>query len=278
MHRIKRRIDLLQLRLPRHELPHLQGPRHVLVHDPRELGPPLGAAECGAPPHAARHELEGPRGDFLAAAGDADNARLAPPLVARLQRRPHRLGLADGLEGVVQAAVSKLHKHLLDRLIVVLRVHALRGAELLRQSKLLLINIHRNNPRRARDLRALNAPQTHAAQPEHRHRRAALHLARVAHRAHAGGDAAAKQADLPHRGVLADFDCGDFGQYGVLGERAGSHVVINRLPLARKPRRPVGHHPLPLGLPNRLAQIRLPTPTKLALLTLRHVQRHHMIP
>ena len=41
----------------------------------------------------------------------------------------HCVDVSDALEGVVEAAVRHLDQHLLDRTIVVLRVHKLRDAE-----------------------------------------------------------------------------------------------------------------------------------------------------
>ena len=51
---------------------------HVPVDDLRHVGAPARAAERGALPHAAGHELERPRADLLPGAGDADDGRDAP--------------------------------------------------------------------------------------------------------------------------------------------------------------------------------------------------------
>ena len=56
---------------------------------------------------AAGDELEGPGGDFLAGAGDADDDRLAPALVAALERHAHDLHIADAFEGVIGAAAGQ---------------------------------------------------------------------------------------------------------------------------------------------------------------------------
>src|SRR6266566_1964473 len=62
-HGLKRLIDLPQ-RLPvRDELVHLELPLQVVAHQVGQLAAALDAAEGAAAPHAARHELEGPRAD-----------------------------------------------------------------------------------------------------------------------------------------------------------------------------------------------------------------------
>src|SRR3546814_15212561 len=65
-------------------------------------------AEGGAFPDPAGDQLEGPRRDLLAGAGDADDDGDAPALVAALERLSHRLDVADALEGIVGAAAGQL--------------------------------------------------------------------------------------------------------------------------------------------------------------------------
>ena len=73
-----------------------------------DIRPAFGAAERGAAPHAAGHQLERTGGYFLAVAGDADNHALAPAFVATLQRLAHDLRVADAFERVIRAAIGEL--------------------------------------------------------------------------------------------------------------------------------------------------------------------------
>src|SRR3546814_11946948 len=65
-------------------------------------------AERGAAPGPPGHQLERPGGDLLAGPGDADDDALAPSLVSTFKGLPHRLHVADALEGVVGAAAGQL--------------------------------------------------------------------------------------------------------------------------------------------------------------------------
>src|SRR5689334_1212205 len=77
---------------------------HVPVDDLRYVGAAARAAEGGALPHPARHQLERARLDFLSGAGDADDHRHAPAAVAALQRLAHEVDVAHALEAVVRTA------------------------------------------------------------------------------------------------------------------------------------------------------------------------------
>ena len=90
---------------------------------------------------------------------------------------------ADALEGVVHAAVGH-RADLLDR-IVGLGVDPVRGAELLGRGELGLDGVHRDDHARARDARALDRGEAHAAGAEDRDGRARLDARGVQHRAHA---------------------------------------------------------------------------------------------
>lgn len=52
----------------------------VLLHQLRHLRAALEPSEGSAPPHAARHQLEGPCGDLLACPRDANDDGLPPTL------------------------------------------------------------------------------------------------------------------------------------------------------------------------------------------------------
>jgi hypothetical protein len=71
---------------------------------------PACAAEGGAAPHPAGHELKRPRRNLLAGAGNADNDALTPAAMAAFQRRAHELHVAHAFEGVVGAALGHIHE------------------------------------------------------------------------------------------------------------------------------------------------------------------------
>ena len=81
---------------------------HVPINDLRHVGTAPGAAEGGAAPYPASDQLERPRGDFLAGAGDADDGALAPSLVAALQGLAHGGDVADAFEGMIGAAFGQV--------------------------------------------------------------------------------------------------------------------------------------------------------------------------
>src|SRR5258706_6806860 len=75
VHQIETVVDVGKLQLVRDQVVDVDLPVHVPVDDFRHVAPPLGAAERGALPHAAGDELERPRLDFLAGAGNTDDHR-----------------------------------------------------------------------------------------------------------------------------------------------------------------------------------------------------------
>src|SRR6185436_17040581 len=79
---------------------------HVPVDDPRHVAPAARAAERRAFPLPAGDELERPGRDLGARRRDDDD-RLAPALVAALERLAHRLRVAYALEAVVGAAIGE---------------------------------------------------------------------------------------------------------------------------------------------------------------------------
>src|SRR3546814_3162068 len=87
-------------------------------------------AERGAAPGPPGHQLERPGGDLLAGPGDADDDALAPSLVSTFKGLPHRLHVADALEGVVGAAAGQLDQMRHQVALAVLWVHEVGHAEL----------------------------------------------------------------------------------------------------------------------------------------------------
>src|SRR5690606_13301982 len=256
VHQIERAVDVLERHRVRDELVDLDLAVEILIDHARQLAAPLHAAERAAPPDAAGDELERPRADLLPGGRDADDRRLAPALVAALERGAHQLHVADRLEGIVDAAVRHVDDHLLDRLVVVFRVHEVRRAELAGELLLVRVDVDRDDAARLSHRRALDHAQADAAQAEHRDRRARAHLGGGEHGADAGRDPAAEQADLLERRLLADLRDRDLRQHRVLGERRRAHEVQDALAVLREAARAVGHQTLALRHADFLAEIR----------------------
>src|SRR6476659_7850742 len=81
VHEIESVIDLVERHHVRDEIVDVDLLVHVPVDDLRHVGATTRAAKCRSFPHAARHELERTRLDFLARAGDTDDDRHAPAAV-----------------------------------------------------------------------------------------------------------------------------------------------------------------------------------------------------
>src|SRR6056297_1692375 len=108
VHQVEPLVDLLKRQLVGDHRVDLDLALHIPVDDLGHVGAAAGAAEGGAAPDPAGDQLEGPGNDFLPGAGDADDHRLAPALVAAFQRLAHDLGIADAFEAVVGAAAGQL--------------------------------------------------------------------------------------------------------------------------------------------------------------------------
>src|SRR6185312_10932320 len=117
----------------------------------------LDAAERRAAPDPPGDQLERPRADLLPRAGHADDDRLAPALVAALQRRTHHVDVADALERIVHATTGELDDHLLDRRIrIVADVDAIGGAQRLGHREFLRVTVDRDDAPGLRHHRALH--------------------------------------------------------------------------------------------------------------------------
>src|SRR5690606_1104093 len=178
-------------------------------------------------PYPASHQLERAGGDFLTGAGHADNHRLAPTLMAAFQRRTHHIHITDALERIIHAAVGQLNDHVLNRLVEVLRINAVGGAEFFRQLKFAFVDINTNYATSFDHGGADNGRQTNAAETENRHGGALFYLGGIQHCAHAGGDTATEQTDFFQRRHRVYLGQGNFRQHGVFRERRAAHVVEN---------------------------------------------------
>src|SRR5271155_2626488 len=216
VHQVERGVDLgKRHRVGDHRID-CDFPLHVPFDDLRNVGAATGATEGGAAPYPAGYELERPRGNFLARAGNADDDALAPAAMAALQCRAHQADIADAFERIVGAAdlIGTAFGHIDEMGDKVaadfFRVDEMRHAEALAPGFFLRIEIDANDHVGADHAQSLDDVQPDAAETEHDAFCARLNLRGVGHRADAGGDAAADIADLVERSVIADFRHRDF--------------------------------------------------------------------
>src|SRR5882672_4764926 len=97
-HQFEPLIDLFEPEFVGDEVVDVDLLLHVPIDNSRHVAAALGATERGSLPHAPRYQLKWPRPDFLSRAGDADDGRDAPALVATLQRLAHHVYVADAFE------------------------------------------------------------------------------------------------------------------------------------------------------------------------------------
>ncbi len=249
---------------------------HVPVHDLRHVGAAARAAEGRALPLPARDELERAGADLGAGLGHADDDALAPALVRAFQSLAHHLGVADALERIVRTAVGQLHDGI-HHVLHLVRVDEVRHPELARHLLAGGVDVHADDLVRAHHLRALDHVQADAAQTEHHHVRAGLHLGREQHRADAGGHAATDVTNLVEGRVLADLGQRDLRRHRVVAEGAGAHVVEDRLAVDAEAAGGIGHQALALRAADQLAQVGLAREAELALAALGGVERDHVV-
>ncbi|VXA88758.1 conserved hypothetical protein [Aeromonas veronii] len=278
VHQIERLVDLLEGHGVGDEVVQLELTLHVALHIARQLAATAHAAEGAAAPHPAGDQLERTGADLLARTGHADNDRLAPTLVAALQRRTHHLDVADALEGEVDAAIGQLDDHLLNRFVVIVRVDAVGGPQLAGQLELALVDVDGDDATGLGQTGTDHRREADAPQPEDGDALTLFHLGGVHHGADAGGDAATEQADLLQRGGRVYLGDGDLRQYRVFAKGGGAHVVIDGLTIFREAGGAVRHQPLALGGADLLAEVGLAGLAEFALAALGGVERDHVIP
>ncbi len=277
VHQIERLVDLLQRHGVGDEVIEAELTLHVALHIARQFAATAYPAEGAAAPDPTGHQLERTGADLLAGAGHADDDRLAPAFVAALQRRAHHLDVADALEGEVDAAVGQLDDHLLDGLVVVVRVDAVGGAQLAGKCELALVDVDGDDATGLGQTGTDHRREADAPQPEDGDALTLFHLGGVHHCTDAGGDAAAEQADLFQRGGRVHLGDGDFRQYRVFAEGGGAHVMIDGLAIFREAGGAVRHQPLALGGTDLLAEVGLAGFAEFALAALGGVERDHVI-
>ncbi len=153
----------------------------------------------------------------------------------------------------------------------------MRHAELLAQSLSGRVDVDADDHVRVDQARALDDIEADAAKPEDDDVVAGFHFGRVDDGADSRRHAAADIADLVERRVLANPGQRDFGQYRVVGERRGAHVVEQPVLADGETAGSVRHHTLTLGSPDRLTEIRLAGCAVLALTAFRRIERNDMV-
>ena len=193
--------------------------------------------------------------NLLTRASDADNHAFAPAFVAAFQRGAHHVDVTDTLEAEVDAAVGEFNNHILNRLIVIIRVDKVGGTHLSREGEFFRVGIHRQNAPGFRLYRPLDHRQADPAEAEDGDGIALFYFRRIVHRADAGRDAAAQQANFIQRRLRVHFRQRNFSHHGVFAEGAGAHIVINRFAVVGETRGAVRHQALTLGGADRLAEV-----------------------
>src|ERR1700722_12199384 len=145
MHHLESDVDLIQRQHFADHFVDLDLAVEVPIDVARQLRTAFDAAECRAAPDATGDQLEWAGRDFLTRAGDADDNRFAPSLVATLQRRTHHMNVADAFERVVDAAVGQIDDDLLNGLVVVFWIDIVGGAQRLGHGPFARVEIDRND-------------------------------------------------------------------------------------------------------------------------------------
>ncbi len=277
VHQVEGLIDLFQPHGVRDEGVQGNLPFLCFLYITWQLGAPLHATESRTSPDAAGDQLERTRAELCPCRGNPDDGRFPPAFVAALQGSPHQLNVADALEGVINAAVGHLHDHVLNGLLMFLRVEEVSSAQFPCDVELGRVEINGDDARGLCHPCTNDRRQTDATQTENGHARAFLHLGGIQHGANSGSDAAAQQADLVQRRILGNPGQGNFWQHGVLGEGRAAHVVVDRLALIGKAAGAVRHQAFALGGAHGLAEVGLAGCAEFALAAFGGVQRDDVV-
>ena len=251
-------IDLVELLSMRDELINLQPSLLPILHQTRQLRSPLDTPKRTTPPNPPRHQLERPRRDLRSRRRHANNNRLAPTLMTRLQRGPHDLHIPRTIKRIITPAIRHLNQLLLNRLLPQFgRIDKMRAPELRAPLLLLIIHIHYNNFARFVLHGPLYHTQPHTPRAEHGYIGPLFDFRGDDGCAVASGNAAAEETRAVHGRGLVDGDDGDVGDDGVLGEGGGAHEVEEVLAFAFEARGAVRHDAFALGGADLAAEVGL---------------------
>ena len=194
--------------------------------------------------------------------------------MASFQCSSHDAHITRAVKSVVATSVGHLDELLLDGLTVLelLGVHEVGSTKLICPLLLAVIYIHNDNLARSILDTALNDGETNASGTEDGDVTALLNttLASSDDRGTVTScDTATEQACTVHGGLVGNFDNGNVGDDGVLGESRGAHEVKKVLALALKARGAIGHDTLALGCSDLATEIGLARLAELALFAFR---------
>src|SRR6056297_3411669 len=248
---------------------------HVPVDDPRHVRAPPRAAEGGAAPGPAGHQLEGPGGNLGSGGCDPDDDALAPALVGAFERRAHDAHVPGRVESVVRTPLREVDEMGHQIALHLGGIHEIGHAEPLRHRHLVGVEVDADDLVGAGEPQPLDHVEADAAEAEDDRPAADLDLRGVDDGADAGRRPAADLADLVEGRVLADLRKGYLGQDGVVRERRAPHVVQDRVAIeGGEPRGAVGHEAGPLRRPDRLAEVPLRMQAVFAFPALGRVERN----
>src|SRR5690606_20558476 len=277
VHQVERLIDLIQRQAVSDERIELDFPGHRLFNHTRQLGTTFHAPECRPAPYAPCHQLERTGFDLLACPCHANDDALAPAFMAAFQRRTHHIDVTNTFKAEVNAAVGQFNNHVLNRFIVIFRVHEIGRAHFASQFEFLRVGIHCDDTTGFCLYRALDHRQANPAQTEYRNGITFFNLRGVMHRANTGGHATAQQTDFIQRCLWVDLRQRDLRANGVFAKGAGAHVVVDWLTVIRETGGAVWHQAFPLRGAHRLAEVGFAGFTELTLATFSGVERNNMV-
>src|SRR5579883_2343360 len=254
MHQVEGLVDLRQRHGVRDQVVDVDASLHVPVDDFGHVAPAFGAAECGAFPNAAGHQLEGPRGNFLACRRHADYHAGTPSALAAFQRLAHQLDVADAFEGVIRAAAGQIDDEWNEVALHFGGIDEMRHAELLSNRLARGIEIDPDDHTRARQPRPLYHVKADTAQTEHHDAVAGLDSGGIDYGADSRSHTASDVTNFVEGSVLAHLGQRDFRHHREIGEGGGAHIVMHHSAVHGKTAGPVRHHAAPLGFANRGAQ------------------------
>src|SRR5271169_6118619 len=211
MHQVEAGVDVVEGQLVGDQIVDVDLAVHVPIDDSWHVGASFGAAKGGSFPHPASDQLEGPGGNLLAGAGDADDDADAPTPVSAFERLPHGLDVADAFEAEIGPALGQVHQIGDEVARDLLRVDEMGHPEFFGESSAFGIEVDPDDHIGADHAAALDDVQSDPAEAKDHDVGAGVDLGRVDHRADPGGDAAANVADLVERRVLADLCHRDLG-------------------------------------------------------------------
>src|SRR6266850_3899387 len=277
VHQIESLVDVLQFEDVGDHRIDLDLSVHVPINDLRHIGAATRAAERGAFPYPAGHELERSGRDFLSGFRYPDHHGDAPAAMAGLERLAHHGGVAGAIEGEVGAAVGEPDQMCNDIAADLGWIDEMRHAKAAAPFLFAIVDVNADDLVGAHHPGALNDVKSDSAKSEHHHIGARRDLCGVDHRADAGRDAATDVATLVERGVFSDLCHRNFRQHGEVRKRRTAHVVKDWLALIAEARRAVRHHALALRGANRGAEVGLLTEAAFALAAFGCVQRDYMV-